>query len=114
MLALGLVLKIRKPRPPKADWRYPRKPSTCRPTAGAVSGPLFPAPAAASFRWALLWLSEFRLAFFFGRYRQLPLHFPLRLQTYLAGPLGFEPRQSAPKALDLPLVDGPKTCRSSV
>jgi hypothetical protein len=26
----------------------------------------------------------------------------------LAGPLGFEPRQSAPKALDLPLVDGPK------
>ena len=25
----------------------------------------------------------------------------------LAGPLGFEPRQSAPKALDLPLVDGP-------
>src|SRR5208282_2135094 len=26
---------------------------------------------------------------------------------YLAGPLGFEPRQSAPKALDLPLVDGP-------
>src|ERR1700690_3961834 len=27
---------------------------------------------------------------------------------YLAGPLGFEPRQSAPKALDLPLVDGPR------
>src|SRR6476646_9912176 len=27
----------------------------------------------------------------------------------LAGPLGFEPRQSAPKALDLPLVDGPVT-----
>src|ERR1039458_10096807 len=26
---------------------------------------------------------------------------------FLAGPLGFEPRQSAPKALDLPLVDGP-------
>ena len=26
---------------------------------------------------------------------------------HLAGPLGFEPRQSAPKALDLPLVDGP-------
>jgi hypothetical protein len=25
----------------------------------------------------------------------------------MAGPLGFEPRQSAPKALDLPLVDGP-------
>src|ERR1035437_98782 len=25
---------------------------------------------------------------------------------FLAGPLGFEPRQSAPKALDLPLVDG--------
>src|ERR1019366_2087864 len=31
-----------------------------------------------------------------------------RLATaFLAGPLGFEPRQSAPKALDLPLVDGP-------
>src|SRR5271156_1792276 len=28
---------------------------------------------------------------------------------FLAGPLGFEPRQSAPKALDLPLVDGPVT-----
>src|SRR5208337_1892148 len=27
--------------------------------------------------------------------------------VFLAGPLGFEPRQSAPKALDLPLVDGP-------
>src|SRR5438552_5042094 len=27
--------------------------------------------------------------------------------AFLAGPLGFEPRQSAPKALDLPLVDGP-------
>ena len=26
----------------------------------------------------------------------------------LAGRLGFEPRQSAPKALDLPLVDRPK------
>src|SRR3954466_16413002 len=26
---------------------------------------------------------------------------------YLAGRLGFEPRQSAPKALDLPLVDRP-------
>jgi hypothetical protein len=30
----------------------------------------------------------------------------------LAGPLGFEPRQSAPKALDLPLVDGPKVFHS--
>ena len=28
---------------------------------------------------------------------------------HLAGRLGFEPRQSAPKALDLPLVDRPKT-----
>src|SRR5258708_1787916 len=33
------------------------------------------------------------------------------LQT-LAGPLGFEPRQSAPKALDLPLVDGPVPSKS--
>src|ERR1700745_3267512 len=31
----------------------------------------------------------------------------------MAGPLGFEPRQSAPKALDLPLVDGPVTTVSS-
>src|ERR1700756_5053774 len=31
----------------------------------------------------------------------------------MAGPLGFEPRQSAPKALDLPLVDGPITTVSS-
>jgi hypothetical protein len=31
----------------------------------------------------------------------------------LAGPLGFEPRQSAPKALDLPLVDGPKKIKTS-
>src|SRR5947199_5224257 len=30
--------------------------------------------------------------------------------AFLAGPLGFEPRQSAPKALDLPLVDGPVSC----
>ena len=30
----------------------------------------------------------------------------------LAGRLGFEPRQSAPKALDLPLVDRPVTLRS--
>src|ERR1700733_6853005 len=29
--------------------------------------------------------------------------------VHLAGPLGFEPRQSAPKALDLPLVDGPNS-----
>jgi hypothetical protein len=29
------------------------------------------------------------------------------MAAFLAGPLGFEPRQSAPKALDLPLVDGP-------
>src|SRR6185312_14200405 len=35
----------------------------------------------------------------------------LQLQT-LAGRLGFEPRQSAPKALDLPLVDRPvNLCR---
>ena len=27
---------------------------------------------------------------------------------FLAGRLGFEPRQSAPKALDLPLVDRPR------
>src|SRR4029077_2043124 len=33
-------------------------------------------------------------------------HWPLTT-AFLAGPLGFEPRQSAPKALDLPLVDGP-------
>src|SRR5713226_3189943 len=32
---------------------------------------------------------------------------PCSRQQHLAGPLGFEPRQSAPKALDLPLVDGP-------
>jgi hypothetical protein len=32
----------------------------------------------------------------------------------LAGPLGFEPRQSAPKALDLPLVDGPIAHRLSI
>ena len=31
-------------------------------------------------------------------------------RRFLAGPLGFEPRQSAPKALDLPLVDGPVSC----
>jgi hypothetical protein len=30
-----------------------------------------------------------------------------RSLTTLAGRLGFEPRQSAPKALDLPLVDRP-------
>ena len=30
------------------------------------------------------------------------------LQVKLAGRLGFEPRPSAPKALDLPLVDRPK------
>src|SRR6266852_1746061 len=34
--------------------------------------------------------------------------FRIRTEKFvLAGPLGFEPRQSAPKALDLPLVDGP-------
>jgi hypothetical protein len=37
-----------------------------------------------------------------------------RLTTdFLAGPLGFEPRQSAPKALDLPLVDGPVSSLSN-
>jgi hypothetical protein len=30
-----------------------------------------------------------------------------RSNSFLAGRLGFEPRQSAPKALDLPLVDRP-------
>src|ERR1700690_2442275 len=34
---------------------------------------------------------------------------------FLAGPLGFEPRQRPPKALDLPLVDGPVTdCRVAI
>jgi hypothetical protein len=36
---------------------------------------------------------------------------PCSRQQHLAGPLGFEPRQSAPKALDLPLVDGPVVTR---
>ena len=36
------------------------------------------------------------------------LHAARRASTLLAGRLGFEPRQSAPKALDLPLVDRPK------
>src|SRR5215813_3656576 len=44
--------------------------------------------------------------------RSRPLTPPLlsffRLSKMLAGRLGFEPRQSAPKALDLPLVDRPK------
>src|SRR5271155_3657193 len=41
-----------------------------------------------------------KVAIVFSSRRQL-------YSVFLAGPLGFEPRQSAPKALDLPLVDGP-------
>src|ERR1700745_3602989 len=33
---------------------------------------------------------------------------------FLAGALGFEPRQSAPKALDLPLVDGPASLKLTI
>src|SRR6185369_2414139 len=38
---------------------------------------------------------------------KLKSQLPKAKSCFLAGPLGFEPRQSAPKALDLPLVDGP-------